>query len=63
MLGKDFIIEATILTEYARGGTVFVTRTPLNIIRSDFLFDFKSFHFPVKLCFNMIISNAKGQSL
>jgi ATP-dependent DNA helicase PIF1 len=55
------VLEATILTESAKGGDVFIPRIPL--IPSDMAFDFKRLQYPVRVAFAMTINKAQGQSL
>ena len=55
------IIEATILTGFAKGEDVFIPRIPL--IPTDMPFNFKRLQFPVRLAFAMSINKAQGQSL
>jgi len=55
------IVEATILTGFAKGETVFVPRIPL--IPSDHPFEFKRLQFPLKVCFSMTINKSQGQTL
>ncbi|XP_025421005.1 uncharacterized protein LOC112691082 [Sipha flava] len=55
------IVEATILTECAKGETVFVPRIPL--ILNDHPFEFKRLQFPLKVCFAMTINKSQDQTL
>jgi ATP-dependent DNA helicase PIF1 len=55
------LIEATILTDCAKGKDVFIPRIPL--IPTDLPFDFKRIQFPVRLTFAMYINKAQGHSL
>jgi ATP-dependent DNA helicase PIF1 len=55
------IIEATVLTEKARGLHVFIPKIPL--IPSDTPFHFKRLQFPVNLSFSITINKSQGQSL
>ncbi|GBL99258.1 hypothetical protein AVEN_177300-1 [Araneus ventricosus] len=55
------IIEATIKTGYAAGEDVFIPR--MQIIPSDFPFQFKHIQFTVRLSFAMNINKAQEQSL
>jgi ATP-dependent DNA helicase PIF1 len=50
-------IEATILTEYLKVETLFIPRID-SLIPTDYPFEFKRFHFLVKLCFATIINKA-----
>ncbi|XP_026822481.1 uncharacterized protein LOC113560665 [Rhopalosiphum maidis] len=55
------IIEATILTGYAKGETVFVPRIPL--IPNDLPYEFKRLQFPLKVCFALTLNKSQGQTL
>jgi hypothetical protein len=55
-------METSVLKECAKAKTVYSQNT-INIMSSYYPFDFKRFHFPLKLCFAMIINKAQGQSL
>jgi hypothetical protein len=55
------IVEATVLTEYAKGEIVFISR--ILLIPFDYTFEFKCLQFPVKFCFMMMINKTQGQSL
>ena len=55
------VIQATVITDCARGEDVFIPRIP--IIATDASIPFKRTQFPVKLCFAMTINKAQGQSL
>jgi len=54
------IIEATVITGYARGEIVYIPKIPLILID---LFEFKRIQFPIKVCFAMTINKSQGQSL
>ncbi|XP_060855376.1 uncharacterized protein LOC132933058 [Metopolophium dirhodum] len=55
------LIEAQIMTGFAKGESVFIPRIP--IIPSDYPFQFKRMQFPVKVCFAMTINKSQGQTL
>lgn len=57
----NHIIEATILTGFAKGESVLIPRIPLT--PSDDIIPFKRIQFPVKLCYAMTINKSQGQSL
>jgi hypothetical protein len=56
------MIEATILTGYAKGNCIY-SQNVTNIIPSHYPIEFRRFQFPVKLCFAMPMSKTQGQSL
>ncbi|GFY02313.1 hypothetical protein TNCV_3501951 [Trichonephila clavipes] len=55
------VIQATVLTGYAKGEDLFIPRIP--IIPSDNTIQFKRIQFLLKLCFAMSINKSQGQSL
>jgi len=55
------LIEAQIMTGFAKGESVFIPRIPM--IPSDYPFQFKRMQFPVKVCFAMTINKSQGQTL
>ena len=55
------VIEATITTGAGEGEIVFIPR--IQLIPSDYNFNFKRLNFPVKVCFAMTINKAQEQTL
>lgn len=53
------LIEATILTDKAKGEVVPISRIPL--ISTEMPFQFKRLQFPVRLSFVMTVNKAQGQ--
>ncbi|XP_022166649.1 uncharacterized protein LOC111031137 [Myzus persicae] len=58
---QKYLIEAQIMTGYAKGESVFIPRIPM--IPLDYPFQFKRMQFPVKVCFAMTINKSQGQTL
>ncbi|GBM85993.1 hypothetical protein AVEN_147100-1 [Araneus ventricosus] len=58
---KANVIQASILTGYNKGVSVFIPRIP--VIPRDMPFEFKRLQFPVRLAFAITINKFQGQSL
>ncbi|XP_015380518.1 PREDICTED: uncharacterized protein LOC107174180 [Diuraphis noxia] len=55
------LIEAIIMTGFAKGKSVLIPRIPM--IPSDYPFQFKRMQFPVKACFAITINKSRRQTL
>ena len=56
-------IEVTIATGHSKRDYVFLPRIPLIQSDANLPFEFHKLQFPVRICFNMSINKAQGQSL